>query len=104
VEDDIRFEASSGNVFADLGLENAEELLNLADLAHGIMETRRRCGLTRKEFCLRVGLTLPELEAISRMRLDGFTRAFLEDVWGRCDALGGSTCLQIPHDNPHSHP
>ncbi len=32
---------SSGNVFADLGLRDADELLAKADLAHAIQERRR---------------------------------------------------------------
>ncbi len=33
---DIRVQASSGNVFADLGLENSDELLVKAELARKI--------------------------------------------------------------------
>jgi len=36
LDDEDEVTRSSGNVFADLGLENADELLVKADLAHAI--------------------------------------------------------------------
>ncbi|GBO51665.1 hypothetical protein APA_906 [Pseudanabaena sp. lw0831] len=40
--EEIKVQSSSGNVFADLGLENSDELLVKAELAYKI--SRSRCG------------------------------------------------------------
>ena len=45
----IEFEISSGNVFADLGLPDAEELKIKSGLAIEITRAVRRLGMTQQE-------------------------------------------------------
>ena len=45
----IEFEASSGNVFADLGLENADEMLAKSTLAIMIRDIIKKRGLTQAQ-------------------------------------------------------
>jgi predicted XRE-type DNA-binding protein len=79
-DEDLAFERSSGNVFADLGLENAAELLARADLASAIVGIIRRNGWTQAEAAERAGLTQPEVSLISRAKTEKFSMARLQDV------------------------
>lgn len=82
-DDNIAFERSSGNVFADLGLENADELLAKADLAHAINREIRSHGWTQDQASARSGLTQPQVSKIMRMRLDDFSQERLQTVLRR---------------------
>jgi predicted XRE-type DNA-binding protein len=66
-------EASSGNVFADLGLANAEELgtkLRLSVVLNGILEER---GMTQAEAAEALGVNQPKISALQHYKLDGFS-------------------------------
>jgi predicted XRE-type DNA-binding protein len=82
-EENVTFRRSSGNVFADLGLENADELLVKADLAHAINEEIRARGLTQAEAGRLGGLTQPQVSNIARMKLDDFSQERLQTVLRR---------------------
>jgi predicted XRE-type DNA-binding protein len=82
-EADVTFERSSGNVFADLGLENADELLVKADLAHAVMAVIREHNWTQVEAAARTGLTQPEVSLLGRMKLDRFSQERLQTVLRR---------------------
>jgi predicted XRE-type DNA-binding protein len=82
-DDEVTFERGSGNVFADLGLENADELLVKADLAHAINGGIRARGWTQLEAAERTGLTQPEVSRIGRMKTDGFSQERLQTVLRR---------------------
>ena len=82
-EENVAFHRSSGNVFADLGLENADELLVKADLAHAINEEIRARGLTQTEAGQVGGLTQPQVSNIARMKLDDFSQERLQTVLRR---------------------
>lgn len=64
---------SSGNVFADLGLEGADELAAKADLARAIREIIEARGLSQREAAPLVGVSQPDLSNLYRRRLDGFS-------------------------------
>lgn len=72
-------EASSGNVFADLGLPNAPELLVKAQLAAQIIRTLRQRGLTQKAAAKLSGLSQPDISNICNAHLAGISveRLFL---------------------------
>ncbi len=61
---------SSGNVFADLGLENAGELSTKAQLVLNLKRLMDLHGLTQKEVAARVGADQPTISKILRGRLD----------------------------------
>lgn len=65
--------SSSGNVFADLGLENADELLAKAELALTIKQTIRQRGMTQKRAAEMVGESEANVSRIVNMRLDDFS-------------------------------
>jgi predicted XRE-type DNA-binding protein len=66
-------ERSSGDVFADLGSENAEELgtkLRLCVVVNRILEAR---GLTQVEAARILGVTQPKISALRSYKLEGFS-------------------------------
>lgn len=71
---------SSGNIFADLGLANADELLVKADLAHAINTEFESLSLTQAELGERAGLTQAQVSRIGRMKLEDFSQERLQTV------------------------
>ncbi len=67
------YTVSSGNVFADLGFPNAEELLAKAELAHKITAIIQRRGLTQARAAALLGVDQPKVSALKRGRLSGFS-------------------------------
>ena len=72
-EDAPDVEASSGNVFADLGLANPDELLAKSGLAIAIRQLITSQGLTQAHAAERLGTTQPIISDLVRGRLDGFS-------------------------------
>lgn len=66
-------EASSGNVFADLGFPNPEEALLKADLAIRILHLVRERRLTQKRAAALLGIDQPKVSHLLRGRLAGFS-------------------------------
>ena len=64
---------SSGNVFADLGLPNAEEKQTKARLAFAINEIVRRQRLSQVEAGRRLNVNQPKVSALLNYQLRGFS-------------------------------
>jgi len=64
---------SSGNVFADLGLPDAEELNLKAELVFRISNILAERQLTQEQSAEVLGITQPKVSALLRGRLDGFS-------------------------------
>ena len=62
----IEIETSSGNVFADLGLADAEKLKIKSGLVIEITRAVRRLGLTQEEAGRRMGIAQPKGSGIMR--------------------------------------
>ena len=62
----IEIEASAGNVFADLGLANAEKLKIKSGLVIEITRAVRRLGLTQEEAGRRMGIAQPKVSGMMR--------------------------------------
>lgn len=73
VAKDIDVETSSGNVFADLGLPNPDELLFKAELARRITEIINKRHLTQIEAAEVLGIDQPKVSALMKGRLSGFS-------------------------------
>jgi predicted XRE-type DNA-binding protein len=69
----IEFQRSSGNVFADLGLPDADEYLAKSDLAIQIFKIIRRRRLTQAAAGKLLGISQPKVSALLNGRLDGFS-------------------------------
>jgi predicted XRE-type DNA-binding protein len=63
----------SGNVFADLGLPDSEELLAKARLASAISDIIESRGLTQAEAAELMGTTQPKVSNLINGRLEGFS-------------------------------
>jgi predicted XRE-type DNA-binding protein len=85
-----KVEASSGNVFADLGLPDAEELLDKSKLAVRIAEIAEQWGWTKSEVTRRAGIHEHEMSNLLRGRLSGFSAAELSAILNRL--RGGVRC------------
>lgn len=64
---------SSGNVFADLGLPDADELLAKADLVHAIQQLVDDSKLSQRTAATVLGVAQPDLSKLFRGRLEGFS-------------------------------
>ncbi len=62
----IEVEASSGNVFADLGLPDAEQLKIKSGLVIEIARAVRRLGLTQEEAGRRMGISQAKVSGLMR--------------------------------------
>jgi len=84
--------SSSGNVFADLGLPNPDELLIKADLAHQIGELISARQLTQLEAAELLGVEPSEVSALIRGKLSNFST---ERLFRFLNALGSTVEIRI---------
>jgi predicted XRE-type DNA-binding protein len=75
----LDYEVSSGNVFRDLGLADADELDAKANLAIEIAHIIDRRGLTQVQAAKVLGIDQPKVSAIVRGHLEKFSRDALCD-------------------------
>jgi predicted XRE-type DNA-binding protein len=66
-------EASSGNVFADLEVPDADEVLAKAELARRICAILAERKLTQARAAAVLGIDQPKVSALVRGKLDGFS-------------------------------
>ena len=67
------FMPSSGNVFADLNLPNADDLLAKAELAAKIIAEIQRRRLTQGQAANILGIDQPKISALKQGKLTGFS-------------------------------
>ena len=93
---------SSGNVFADLGLPDADDLMAKANLALHIKRTIEARNLTQLQAANLLGLDQPKVSSIVNGRLDGFSTdrlmRFLNDLG--CDV---KISVSAPHPESRGH-
>ncbi len=87
-----KIETSSGNVFADLGFQDAEERLLKAKLATKIAQLIERKGWTQAQTAERTALDQPKVSRLLRGHLSGFSADRLFAVLNR---LGHSVEVRI---------
>jgi len=81
--DGVEVHRSSGNVFADLKLPNAERLKVKAELAIEIKCAMERLGISQKEAALRMGIPQPKLSALLRGGFDNISEHKLMNCLNR---------------------
>ena len=81
----VEVEVGSGNVFKDLGLKNAEELLAKAQLATQIVHILRERKLTQTAAAQIMGIDQSKVSLVCRGRLDDFS---IERLMRFLNALG----------------
>ncbi len=92
---------SSGNVFADLGFKNPEEMMAKANLAILIGDTIKKRKLTQKKAAEVMGIDQPKVSTILRGRLSGFT---IERLMRFLMALGMDIIIEAKPHTQRKHP
>ncbi len=83
IVDGIEVQESSGNVFADLRLPDADKLAVKASLVLEITRAIRHLGLTQDAAARRMGLTQPKVSDILRGELANVSERKLMDCLNR---------------------
>jgi predicted XRE-type DNA-binding protein len=91
---------SSGNVFADLELPDAEELGTKVRLCAAICRIVERRRLTQAQVAAALGVNQPKVSALLHYKLEGFG---VERLMGFLTALGHDVEIVI-RSRPSAHP
>ncbi len=81
----IDFEVGSGNVFADLGVENADRLLARAQIGFHIFEILKQKKLKQREIGAILGIAQPDVSHLMNGHFSRFTTEKLLDFLKRLD-------------------
>jgi len=76
---------SSGNIFSDLGLKNADEKKTKVRLVVAINQIVDKAHLSQAEAAERLGINQPKISALANYRLQGFS---VERLMNFLNALG----------------
>jgi predicted XRE-type DNA-binding protein len=83
VSSGIEFEIGSGNVFADLGLPDAEQLKIKSGLAIEITRAVRRLGYTQQEAGQQMGISQAKVSALMRGDFSNLSESKLMECLNR---------------------
>ena len=101
VIDGVEVQRSSGNVYADLGLPDAEKLKIKTGLVVEIRKAMRRLGLTQQEAAKRMGITQPKVSDMMRGDFSNLSERKLMDCLNR---LGYDIEIKVkPTSEPVGH-
>jgi predicted XRE-type DNA-binding protein len=87
-------EIGSGNIFADLGLDNADELSIRACLGVQVMKILRERHYSQKEAAEILGVKQPEISALMRAKFSRFSQ---ERLIGFLNKLNQKVTIQVSH-------
>ncbi len=91
----IEFQESSGNVFADLGLDHPEELLTRAQLGHSVRIILEKRNLKQREIGKLLGIKQPEVSNLMNGRYTLFSQ---ERLFGFLNKLNHKVTVKVtPH-------
>lgn len=83
---------SSGNIFADLGLPNADEHLVKSEIVMGIADRIKKKGLTQARAAKLIGLAQPDVSKLLRGQFSGYS---FERLFGFLRALGNDVEIRV---------
>lgn len=92
MKEEIEVYHGGGNVFADLGLPDAEEMQAKAELARQILSIIAKRHLTQAKAAEILGIDQPKVSALMRGRLRGFS---LERLFHFLNALGRDVQITV---------
>ena len=99
--DGVEVQRSSGNVFADLGLPDADKLKIKTGLVIEIRKAMQRLGLTQQEAARRMGITQPKVSDMMRGDFSNLSERKLMDCLNR---LGYDIEIKVtPASDPVGH-
>jgi predicted XRE-type DNA-binding protein len=97
----VEVQRGSGNVFADLGLPDADKLKIKSGLVIEIRKAMRRLGLTQQEAAKRMGVTQPK---VSDMMRGDFSNLSVRKLMDCLNRLGYDIEIKVkPASNPVGH-
>ena len=100
MREEIKVRVSSGNVFADMGLANPDELLVKAELVRQISNLIDAKSLTQSEAAKILGIDLPKVSALLNGKLSDFST---DRLFKFLNALGSDVEIRvIPKLKPES--
>lgn len=73
MSEETKITESCGNVFEDIGMPNADEMLVKADIAAKICSIIEDRGLTQAAAAALLGIDQPKISKLMRGRLEGFS-------------------------------
>jgi predicted XRE-type DNA-binding protein len=79
----IEVTLGSDNIFADLGLPNADKLLIKTDLVIEIIKAVRKLGITQEQAAKRMGITQPKVSGMLRGDFSNLSERKLMDCLNR---------------------
>ena len=82
---DIDYEESSGNVFADMGLEDADELHTRAKLGYSVRQILKQRGLKQREIAEILDLKQPEVSHLMQGKYHLFSEGRLFGFLNKLD-------------------
>ncbi len=92
----IKFEESSGNIFADLGLKDAEELQTRSMIGYHIIQLLKDKDLKQREIADLLAIKQAE---VSHLMNGHFSRFTTDKLFNFLKKLGQKVTIQIsPHD------
>jgi predicted XRE-type DNA-binding protein len=94
------FTPSSGNVFADLGLPEPDDLMAKAELAAKIVAELQRRRLTQSQASQILGIDQPKISALKQGKLSGFS---IERLMRLLLLMGRDIEITV-RDKPRSRP
>ena len=101
VIDGVEVQRSSGNIYADLGLPDAEKLKIKTGLVIEIRKAMRRLELTQQEAAKRMGITQPRVSDMMRGDFSNISERKLMDCLNR---LGYDIEIKVrPASEPIGH-
>jgi predicted XRE-type DNA-binding protein len=68
-----KHEGHTDNIFAELGLEDSDELLTKAKLLHEVCSLIKASGLSQREVAEKLGITQPKVSMLVSGRLSAFS-------------------------------
>ena len=85
MSDESKVHDSTGNIFQDMGMRDAEERLAKAELARLIRKNLEARDLTQTEAAELLGITQPDVSDLVRGKLARFSMSRLEKFLNRLD-------------------
>jgi predicted XRE-type DNA-binding protein len=92
MNEEMKVHRGSGNVFADLGLPNAEELLVKAELVRQISNLLEARNITQAEAAKILGIDQPKVSALLNGKLSGFS---VDRLFRFLNALGSDVEIRV---------
>ena len=97
---EIDIQVSSGNIFADLGMPNSDEMLMKAELVRQITEIVNQRKLNQVQAAEVLGIDQPKVSALMRGKLTGFST---ERLFRFLNALGCDVQIVVKKQKLESH-